>query len=74
MVVKEKHLVGELKGFPIEIAQKIMDYRKEQYGDSDIKLIQEDIADNLCFEETEEGYDFWYYVIMLKEFDRFLEK
>lgn len=69
-------LIGDLKGFPFEIVEKMLEYQYKQKGRIDIKVFQDNRAaakEGFCWEDTIEGYDFWNAVIK-KRFDVFFER
>ena len=75
--VTEKDLIGEIKDFPIEIVQKMVDYHIKEEGrmneiDMYILQILPDGAFN--WRNTEEGLEFWDRVIHHHDFDLFFAK
>lgn len=77
--VKKSDLKGDIKDFPIEIVQKMVDYQYEQTGKCDVSLFQKCRTSDKhagCFtwEFTAEGQRFWNKVINYKEFDVFFKK
>ncbi len=75
----KKCLIKGLKGFPLEVAEKMRERQKEQTGVSSIKKIQEEPCGRamdgvFTWAKTIEGDEFWYDVIVLKRFDLFFEK
>ena len=77
--VKTEDLIGEIKGFPIEVVQKMVDYQVEQGNKADVKVFQE-CANAGYFKagfiwcQTVEGMTFWEGVIYSNNFDLFFEK
>lgn len=72
--VKESDLIGDIEGFPIEIAQAIINHQYEQYGFNDIGLLQKDILGVFTWYTTLEGHIFWNRVISEKKFDLFFKE
>lgn len=77
--VNKQDLIGDLKGFPIEVVEKILDYQYKQFGKKDISVFQYDRysgKDNKGFiwGNTIEGHNFWRDVISRKEFDLFFKR
>lgn len=69
-------LIGDLKGFPFEIVEKMLEYQYKQKGRIDIKVFQDNraaVKEGFCWKDTIEGYDFWNAVIK-KRFDVFFER
>ena len=71
--VNDGDLVGEIKDFPIEVVQKMLENQYRQTGMCDIKDIQGDV-DCFCWDDTDEGSKFWYEVIVGRDFKLFFEK
>ncbi len=71
--VKQKDLKGDIKNFPIEVVQKMVDRQIEQYGEVDIKIFQENVTDDKGFSwyNSIEGQMFWNHTILLGKFDIF---
>lgn len=77
--VKKSDLKGDIKDFPIEIVQRMVDYQYEQTGKYNVSLFQNCKASDKhagCFTwgDTAEGHQFWSKVIIYKEFDVFFKK
>lgn len=75
--VKPEDLKGEIKDFPIEIVQKMVDYHIKEEGkmnraDMNELQILPDGAFN--WHNTNEGLEFWGRVIHHHDFDLFFEK
>ena len=75
--VKPEDLKGEIKDFPIEIVQKMVDYHIKEEGkinraDMNALQILPDGAFN--WHNTNEGLEFWGRVIHHHDFDLFFEK
>ena len=73
--VKKEDLIGELEGFPIEIAQKMVNYQ----ANPDVSVFQKclDINHTLggfTWAMSPEGSNFWNDVIINKKFNKFFEK
>lgn len=77
--VKQKDLVGDIKGFPVEVVQKMIERQVEQNNVPDVKVFQEDRycyidEGGFSWSDTEEGNVFWTEVIGSRIFDLFFEK
>ena len=77
--VKKEDLIGEIKDFPIEVVQKMVDYQVEQGNKADITVFQiRNYASislgGFSWSNTVEGFNFWDDVINDKEFDLFFNK
>lgn len=77
--VKKSDLKGDIKDFPIEIVQRMVDYQYEQTGKYNVSLFQDCKTSDKhagCFTwgNTVEGHLFWSKVINYKEFDVFFKK
>ena len=77
--VKTEDLIGEIKDFPIEVVQKMVDYQVEQGNKADITEFQ--IRNysyislgGFSWGNTVEGFDFWDDVINDKKFYVFFKK
>lgn len=78
-IVTTDDLIGDIKGFPIEIVQKMVDYQVEQGNAPDVVTFQMN-----CFmskdyggfdwDKTDEDSDFWRKIIDLNDFDLFFKK
>lgn len=77
MKVTQKHLKGDLKDFPIEVVEKMLENQLKHTGKEDINIfIKNKFAENNGFHwsTSEEGYDFWDKVIGKNQFDLFFKK
>lgn len=74
--VTTKDLIGDLKNFPIEVVEKMLENQYKQRGERNITLFQDNRRSGKGFvwENTIEGHDFWRRVISCKEFDIFFER
>lgn len=76
--VKQEDLIGELKGFPIEVVQAMVDEQVKQGSRDDVSVFQDDksLGGNKGFlwDRTKEGALFWEEVIGEMDFDIFFEK
>lgn len=73
--VKPEDLIGEIKGFPIEVVQKMVDYQKTP----NVTVFQQYVSRCECYggfdwHKTNEGKYFWDDVLRNKKFDIFFEK
>lgn len=77
MVVTEKDLIGEIKDFPIEVVEKMIERQVEQGNEADVRVFQEhktSYSPGFDWDETVEGFGFWNSIIDEKNFDLFFEK
>lgn len=77
--VTEKDLVGELKGFPLEVVQKMVEYQVKQGNEANVEVFQDnvwssDVNGGFFWADTEEDSGFWHNIISNKNFDLFFEK
>jgi hypothetical protein len=72
--VTEKDLIGDLKGFPIEVVEKMLEKQQIHTGCTDIKMLQDSIRAGFFWAETLEGHSFWEDVIIRKDFSLFFTK
>lgn len=75
--VTKNDLKGEIKDFPIEIVQKMVDYHIKEEGKMNIEDINSlQILPDGAFNwrNTNEGLEFWGRVIDHHDFDLFFEK
>lgn len=77
--VTEEDLKGQLKSFPIEVVQKMVERQVEQGNKADVTVFQKNkcigrVFKGLEWVETDEGIDFWNDVIRYENFDVFFEK
>lgn len=74
--VTQKDLIGDLKDFPIEVVEKMLQKQYKQYGKNDISVFQKNRDSDVGFvwENTTEGHNFWRNVIRCKKFDIFFKR
>jgi hypothetical protein len=77
--VKEEDLIGEIKDFPIEVVQKMVDCQVEQGNKADVTVFQKSRCEmkednGFSWNETAEGFSFWSNIVDYKEFNIFFEK
>ena len=75
--VKKSDLKGQIKDFPIEIVQKMVEKQVHQGHKADVKVFQ--VKSDSCFDgfkwaRTIEGDSFWRNVIYQADFPLFFEK
>ena len=78
-IVKSEDLIGDIKAFPIEVVQKMVDYQIEQGNIPNVTVFQKDCAtakfqNGFDWDETEEGANFWGEVIDFNNFEEFFKK
>ena len=69
--VTEKDLIKEIKGFPIEVVEKMLEKQQIQRGYINIFTLQDAVCGAFRWSDTSEGYAFWYKVIRDKDFNLF---
>jgi hypothetical protein len=77
--VEQSDIIGALDGFPIEVAQVMVDRQVEQGNEPNIKVFQKYLSVSRKFGgfdwlDTPEGDMFWYAVLADKKFNTFFEK
>lgn len=72
--VTEKDLIGDIKDFPIEVVQRMVDCQLEQDNKACIDVLQGEKTGGFEWRKTKEGLDFWHKVIEHKNFDLFFQK
>jgi hypothetical protein len=74
--VTKRDLIKDLKGFPIEVVEKMLERQREQTGTEDITVFQNNSISFKGFDwkNTIEGCSFWNDVIFLRNFNLFFEK
>ena len=77
--VTEKDIMGDLKGFPIEVVQKIVDYQVKQGNKVDVTVFQKDITSThgeggVSWGATQETFDFFHDIVKSKNFNLFFNK
>ena len=70
---------GNLKRFPKEIISRMLDCQEEQGNPRDVSIFENRVTSEqynkgFAWDETKEGYNFWYDVINNKDFNLFFEK
>lgn len=70
---------GELKGIPLEIIEKMLFYQEKQNSKQDLKVFEENITTGkkkggFTWEDTPEGFSFWKWVLVDREFYEFFLK
>lgn len=79
MKITKADLIGDIKNFPIEVVEKMMEEQVRQGNRADISVFQKnrmaDIYDRgFNWNETTDGPLFWHGVVSNGEFDLFFEK
>lgn len=72
--VTEKDLIGDIKGFPIEVVEKMLEKQRMQRGYVNITTLQTDVCGAFRWCDTSEDYNFWHKVIREKDFIVFFKK
>lgn len=77
--VTEKDLIGDIKDFPIEVVQRMVNYQVKQGNKPDVKVFQNRRETNsghggFRWDKTEEGLGFWDAVICENNFNLFFQK
>lgn len=71
MKITEKDLIGDIKDFPIEVVQRMVECQVEQGIEPNIKIFQEDRKLGFSWVLTKEDYSFWSSILKNKDFDLF---
>ena len=77
--LSEKDLIGDLKGFPIEVVEVMLDRQMAQQNKIDVTVFQklktrDARHGGLHWSTTIEGQDFWLSVIHKEQFDVFFKR
>lgn len=77
--VKQSDLIGDIKDFPIEVVQKMIEEQVAQCNAPDVTVFQNDSNanveyDGFSWDETKDGSIFWDKVINEHDFDLFFKK
>lgn len=72
--VKQEGLKGDIKDFPIEVVQAMVDEQVKQGNKADVGIFQDCIRGGFRWLETKEGHDFWKEVIVYENFELFFEE
>ncbi|MGL5870501.1 hypothetical protein [Clostridium chrysemydis] len=77
--VKQEDLIGQLKGFPIEVAQAMVDEQVKQGDKADVSVFQNDKEANhndggFYWHKSKEGEEFWCDIIVYECFNTFFSK
>ena len=77
--ITENQLVGNIKNFPIEVVAKMVEYQVEQGCAANVSVFVDKkttsaMEGGFTWDNTEEGFEFWYNVIVKSDFDAFFQK
>lgn len=74
--VKQSDLIGEIKRFPIEVVQKMVDRALEQHNDLEwvLSTLQTDPIAAFCWQWAPEGNSFWRGIVVGKRWDSFFKR
>ncbi|MGL5732284.1 MAG: hypothetical protein ACRCX5_14340 [Bacteroidales bacterium] len=77
--VKQEDITGQLKGFPIEVVQAMVDEQVRQGYKADVSVFQKCRtagagSNGISWNLTENGYSFWCDIIENLKFDRLATK
>jgi hypothetical protein len=77
--ITKADLIGNIKNFPIEVVEKMVEEQVRQGNKANVKVFQKyRVADSrqggFCWDRTDDGSIFWHCVIMNEYFDVFFEK
>ena len=77
--ITEQDCIGQLKGVPVPIVQRMVECQVEQGNPANVTVFQGNIwtgftTGGFNWGDTKEGYDSWYYALIFKEFDEFIKK
>lgn len=75
--IVEDDLIEDLKGFPIYIVNKMIEYQTDQGNDPDVDVFRYSASEScenggFDWDGTKEGFDFWEEIIEYRNFDHFL--
>lgn len=78
-MITEKDLIGQLKGFPIQVVKKMLERQVQQGNPENVCIFQQYCSSDrtmrgFTWENTPEGGDFWCEVIHNHNFKLFFEK
>ena len=78
-IVEQSDLIGEIKDFPIEVVQEMVNEQVRQGNKADVGVFQEDYRSEqncggFCWCYSVMGADFWYEVLFHRRFDIFFQK
>ena len=70
---------GELKGFPTEVVEKMLERQEEKGNPRDVTVFEKDacatrVKGGFLWEYSEEGFGFWNNIIRHRQFNVFFEK
>lgn len=79
MNITQKDLIGDIKDFPIEVVEKMIERQVEQGNKADVRVFQKTCLASrseggFSWYDTIEGWEFWNEVILDKNFDLFFAK
>ena len=77
--VEQSDLVGDIKGFPIEVVEKMVEEQVKQGNCPNVKVFQDDLGacagdDGFTWSKTNDGEEFWIEIIDGGNFDLFFKK
>ena len=72
--VKKSDLIGDIKDFPIEVVQKMIEEQVRQGYKANVTMFQNGKADGFSWLDSPDGVDFWSRVIYEKNFDLFFKR
>ena len=69
-IVTKSDLKGDIKDFPIEVVQKMVEEQVKQGYKADVEVFQKSattgvIGNGFCWDITDDNYIFWYNVIII---------
>lgn len=75
----ETKYTGEIKGFPREVVERMLDHQEKQSNKRDVAVFEKDkdtskYGGGFWWDETEEGVEFWEKIITHNDFNVFFEK
>lgn len=68
---------GDIKGFPIEVVQRMVYYQVEQGNKADVEVFQKERNSwtrGFLWADTKEGDDFWDAIITDRDFAKFFRR
>ena len=72
--VTKADLIGKMEGYPLEVFDKMLERQFEQYGKCNMTAFQRCDIQGFSWEHSPEGCDFWWDVIIDRNFDIFFAR
>ena len=77
--ITKDDMIDDLEGFPVGVVVRMMEEQEAQGNEPDVKALQKGkdylkIRGGFDWDETSAGWDFWYKVISLNNFNLFFKE